>query len=201
LFAFATAVFFLIATPGPGVLSIAGIGSGFGFTAGFRFLWGLCLGNFLVGLAVVSGLAALVFSVPYLREILLGLSLSYLMYLALKIALAGNEVAFIKSDRVPGFFDALALQAINPKAYAVNATLFSGFAFMPDHLFQETVLKFIIFNLIWIPIHFAWLYAGSSLKKLNLPPKAQFAINISMAISMLIIVFLAILSENNANTL
>lgn len=195
MIAFAAAVFFLIATPGPGVLSIAGIGSGFGFAAGQRFLWGLCLGNALVGLAVVSGLAALVFSVPYLREILLVLSLCYLMYLALKIALAGNEVAFIKSERVPGFVDALMLQAINPKAYAVNATVFSGFAFMPDSFIQETVIKFVIFNMIWIPLHFAWLYAGASLKKLNLPVWGQRTINISMAVSMLVIVLLAIISE------
>ncbi len=195
MIAFALAVFFLIATPGPGVLSIAGIGSGFGFSSGLRFLCGLCLGNFLVGLAVVSGLAALIFSVPYLREILLVLSLSYLMYLALKIALAGNEVAFIKADRVPGFIDALLLQAINPKAYAVNATVFSGFAFMPDSFLQETVIKFIIFNLVWIPLHFAWLYAGASLKKLNLPTHIQRAINISMAVSMLVIVALAVIAE------
>lgn len=195
MFSFISVSFFLLITPGPGVLSVAGIGSGFGFKAGQRFLWGLCLGNLLVGIAVVSGLAATIFSIQYLRVILLALSLTYLMYLALKIAMAGNNVAFIKSERIPSFGDALALQTINPKAYAVNTTLFTGFNFLPGNLAQETVIKFVIFNLVWIPIHFGWLYAGASMKKLNLSPKIQNLINLSMALSMVAIIIIAIVSE------
>ena len=54
---FAAAVFFLIVTPGPGVLSTAGVGSGFGFRAGLAYVGGLFAGNNLVALAVVSGIA------------------------------------------------------------------------------------------------------------------------------------------------
>ena len=194
MLAFIGAVLLLIITPGPGVLSIAGLGSGYGFRAGQRFLWGLWLGNFLVGLAVIMGLEALIFSVKYLPEILLGLSLAYLTYLAMKIAFAGNEIAFIRASRVPGFFDALALQSINPKAYAVNTTFFTTFQFWPEHFLPETLVKILIVNAIWIPVHFGWLYAGASLKKLNLPIGVQRAINAGMAISMLIVVVLAVLS-------
>lgn len=193
---FIGATFLLIATPGPGVLSIAGVGSGFGFLAGQRFLWGLWLGNFLVGLAVIFGLKAIIFSVPYLPEILLGLSLAYLSYLALKIAFAGTEIAFIKAERVPGFFDALALQAINPKAYAVNATFFTTFNFWPEQFTTMILIKILIVNAIWIPIHFGWLYAGASLRKLDLPPHVQRGINIFMALSMVIVVALAISSQS-----
>lgn len=193
---FIGATFLLIATPGPGVLSIAGVGSGFGFLAGQRFLWGLWLGNFLVGLAVIFGLKAVIFSVPYLPEILLGLSLAYLSYLAFKIAFAGTEIAFIKAERVPGFFDALALQAINPKAYAVNATFFTTFNFWPEQFTTMILIKILIVNAIWIPIHFGWLYAGASLRKLDLPPHVQRGINIFMALSMVIVVALAISSQS-----
>lgn len=193
---FIGATFLLIATPGPGVLSIAGVGSGFGFLAGQRFLWGLWLGNFLVGLAVIFGLKAVIFSVPYLPEALLGLSLAYLSYLAFKIAFAGTEIAFIKAERIPGFFDALALQAINPKAYAVNATFFTTFNFWPEQFTTMILIKILIVNAIWIPIHFGWLYAGASLRKLNLPPHIQRGINIFMALSMVIVVTLAISSQS-----
>lgn len=192
---FIGATFLLIGTPGPGVLSIAGVGSGFGFLAGQRFLWGLWLGNFLVGLAVIFGLKTVIFSIPYLPAVLLVLSLAYLSYLAFKIAFAGTEIAFIKADRIPGFFDALALQAINPKAYAVNATIFTTFNFWPEQFTAMILIKILIFNAIWIPIHFGWLYAGSSLRKLNLPPNVQRGINIFMAVSMVIVVVLAISSQ------
>ena len=64
MFAFAAAVFFLLITPGPGVLSTAGVGAGFGFRPGARYVLGLFLGTNLVALAVVSGLAALTVMTP-----------------------------------------------------------------------------------------------------------------------------------------
>lgn len=192
------ATLLLIITPGPGVLSIAGVGSGYGFIAGQRFLWGLWLGNFLVGLAVIFGLKAVIFSIPYMPETLLGLSLAYLSYLAFKIAFAGSEIAFIKADRIPGFYDALTLQAINPKAYAVNATFFTTFNFWPEHFTEMILIKILIVNAIWIPVHFGWLYAGATLRKLNLPPIAQRVINIFMAVSMVIVVLLAVASQSSS---
>ena len=65
---FTFAVFLLLVTPGPGVLSTAGVGSGFGSRAGLVYLIGLFLGTNLVALAVVGGYAALVFSIS-LREV------------------------------------------------------------------------------------------------------------------------------------
>lgn len=194
MLSFVLAVFFLIITPGPGVLSVAGVGAGFGLKASLRYMTGLWAGNNLVGLAVVSGLAALVFSVPHVRTVLLVASVCYLVYLAAKIALAGSRIAFIHSERAPGVMNGITLQLINPKAYAVNTTLFTGFAFMPDNLLLETVLKFALMNMIWIPAHVAWSYAGASLKRLNLSERTQRAINIVMALAMLAVVALALLS-------
>ena len=60
----------------------------------------------------------------------------------------------------------MALQLINPKAYAVNTTLFSGFAFYPDSFLLETSIKLLIANAIWILLHFLWLYFGVKIHKL-----------------------------------
>ena len=64
---FAAAVFFLIVTPGPGVLSTAGGGSGFGFRAGLAYVGGLFLGTSLVAPVAVSGLAAALLAAPLLH--------------------------------------------------------------------------------------------------------------------------------------
>lgn len=192
---FALACIFLIITPGPGVLSVAGVGSGFGFAAGSRYLWGLCLGNLMVGVAVVSGLAATIFAIPYIREVLLTLSVAYMIYLAGKVAFAGSKVGFIEATKAPRFYDGIALQAINPKAYVANTVLFTGFGFLPDNLATEVTLKFVIWTAIWIPIHFAWLLIGIGLRRMNLSENTQRAINIFMALSMLAVVALAISSS------
>ena len=189
---FLAALFFLLITPGPGTLSTAGVGAAYGREAGYRYVAGLCLGTNLVALAVVTGLAALVLAEPVLRTVLLAASAAYLGYLAFRIGFAGSTIAFIGSPRVPGFGDALALQAINPKAYVVNTTLFTGFAFEGMSLAAETAWKFALINLVWIPIHLAWLAAGIALERLSLSPGRQRAVNLAMAASLLLVVGLAL---------
>ena len=191
---FAAAVFFLIMTPGPGVLSLAGVGSGFGMRPGLTYLVGLFIGTNLVALAVISGLAAIVLAIPIVRTVLMIASIAYLIYLAIRIALAGSKIAFIEAKIAPGIGAGIALQAINPKAYAVNTTFFAGFPYAPDNLVFETMSKLIIVNMIWIPIHLIWLWAGASLHRLDLSDAAQRRINVGMAALMLAVVALAIVA-------
>ena len=105
------------------------------------------------------------------------------------------KIAFIQRSKPPGIVGGLALQAINPKAYAVNTALFTGFAFMPDSTLTETLIKFAIMNAIWVPIHFLWLWAGVTLHRLDLSDRTQFIINVAMALSMLTVVGLAVYSQ------
>lgn len=189
---FAAAVFFLIITPGPGVLSAAGVGAAFGIKSGLRYVVGLFLGNNIVALAVVTGLAALILAAPVLRLALFIASTLYLLYLAARIATAGAEVAFIPAKTEPGILAGLLLQPINPKAYAVNTALFSGFPIFADALIAEAVVKLLILNAIWIPIHVVWVWFGARLKALNLSSDRQRTINVAMASSMLIVVAIAV---------
>lgn len=191
---FAAAVFFLIITPGPGVLTTAGFGSAYGFRASLPYVFGLFLGTNTVMLAVMTGLAAVILGFPALRTVLMVASVGYLLFLAARIAFAGARIAFMEMDRPPGVTGGLMLQAINPKAYAVNTSLITGFGFAPDSFLFEMVAKALIINAIWIPIHLGWLWAGVTLHRLNLPPRTQRIINIAMALSMLGVVALAIWS-------
>ena len=143
--------------------------------------------------AVISGLAALIMADPMVRFVLLLASSAYLGYLAFKIALAGTKIGFIHMA-APGFITGVMLQLINPKAYAVNTALFSSFAFYPESFAVETALKLVIVNLIWVPLHLAWLYAGVKINSLNLPPRTQRAINLVMAGCLIAVVILSVWS-------
>ncbi len=190
---FAISVFLLIITPGPGVLSTAGFGAAYGFKQSLRYVFGLFLGTNLVFLAVASGLIAVLLSVPSLRIFLLVLSTCYLFYLASKIALAGSNIAFIKAKAPPGITSGVLLQAINPKAYVVNTTFVSGFAFYQSSFAIELIIKFFIINAIWIPLHLLWLYAGTVLHDLNLSNRNQRIINLMLSFSMIAAVVISIL--------
>jgi threonine/homoserine/homoserine lactone efflux protein len=188
---FALAVLFLIVTPGPGVLSLAGVGSAFGYRHGARYLTGLFIGTNLVCLGVITGLAAVMLANPGIRTVFSLASAAYLAWLAFRIAFAGSRIAFIERTQPPGIRGGILLQAINPKAYAVNTALFSGFAFMTEAPALEMAIKLVILNTLWLAIHVLWLWIGVTLRRLDLAPSRQRAINIAMAASMLIVVALA----------
>lgn len=191
---FAITVFFLIITPGPGVLSTAGVGAAFGRQPGLRYLTGLFLGHNVVAIATVTGIAAFVLADARIRTVLFIASTCYLLYLAARIALAGSKIGFIEAQRPPGAWGGFMLQMINPKAYVVNTAIFSGFAFYPQNLGVEIMIKFLIFNIVWIPVHLFWLWAGITLRQLNLQDSAQRAINIAMSLAMLTVVALAVIA-------
>ena len=189
---FAVAIFFLLITPGPGVLSLAGVGSAFGYRAGWAYGTGLFFGSNAVMLAAATGLAAIFLAEERLRLIFTVLSTAYLIYLGAKIAFAGSKIAFIESNKPPGFWGGIMLQVINPKAYAVGAFVFSGFPIWPESLMVEIIIKFIILNAVWIPIHILWLAAGVTINGLNLKQETQRLINFVMAASMLAVVGIAV---------
>ena len=189
---FSLAILLLLISPGPGVLTTAGVGAAFGYRAGIIYVVGLFIGTNLVALSVVTGIAAAVFAIPGLRTVLLWASAAYLFYLAAKIGLAGAKIGFVAAQKAPGIIGGVALQAINPKAYVVNTTLFSGFPLWPDDLMIEIIAKFVIVNAVWIPIHLIWLAAGVALHRLNLSAGLQRGINLAMAASLLAVVALAV---------
>ena len=192
---FALAVFFLIVTPGPGVLSVAGVGAVFGYKSGIRYIVGLCLGTNLVAIAVVTGLATIVLSNYPLRLTFMLCSSSYLLFLAYNIVIHGTTVSFSKSERKPGIIAGILLQLVNPKAYAVNTAMYTGFIIYPNKIASEIVVKFILMNLIWFPIHLFWLFLGVYLKSLNLSSQFQFRINFLMAFALVIVVILTLFSS------
>lgn len=192
---FVVAVIFLIGTPGPGVLSLAGVGAAYGYRDGWRYLVGLFVGNNMVAVAVLTGLAAVMLAEPAVRTVLGIGSAAYLLWLAYKIAFAGARVAFIERPSPPGIKGGVLLQAINPKAYAVSTAIFANFAFMAERPALESALKLLIFNGIWIVLHIFWLWLGVTIRRLDLPPARQRAINIFMALAMLGVVALAAVSQ------
>ena len=194
MISFALAVVFLILTPGPGVLTTAGFGAAYGFRRSLAYVLGLFIGTNLVMLAVISGFAAVLLSIPWLRTVLVLASLAFLLYLAAKIAFAGAKIAFIAATAPPGIIGGVLLQIVNPKAYAVNTSLITGFNYAPDAVVFELVTKVLIASAIWIPIHLLWLWAGVRVHELNLTQSRQRLINIGMALALLAVVALSVVS-------
>ena len=191
--------FLMMVTPGPGVLSLAGVGAGFGWRVGIMYLIGLFLGTNGVALLVVLGFKQFLFEIDGVELTFLFLSLSYLSFLSWRIATSDNKTGFKQSFKSPKLYEGVFLQFVNPKAYVVQGHLFIvlSLGILPYNL--EIITKFIIVNSIWIPIHFLWLWLGISLKKWSLASNKQVWVNRSMGLALFAVVILSGIMELNSN--
>ena len=191
--------FLMMVTPGPGVLSLAGVGAGFGWRVGIMYLIGLFLGTNGVALLVVLGFKQFLFKIDGVELTFLFLSLSYLSFLSWRIATSDNKTGFKQSFKSPKLYEGVFLQFVNPKAYVVQGHLFIvlSLGILPYNL--EIITKFIIVNSIWIPIHFLWLWLGISLKKWSLASNKQIWVNRSMGLALFAVVILSGIMELNSN--
>ena len=190
--------FLMMVTPGPGVLSLAGVGAGFGWKVGMMYLIGLFFGTNGVALLVVLGFKQFLFEIDGVEITFLLLSLSYLSFLSWRIATSDNKTGFKQSFKAPRLYEGIFLQFVNPKAYVVQGHLFVVLSLGLASFSTEIIVKFIIVNSIWIPIHLLWLWLGISLKKWSLGVNKQIWVNRGMGLALFAVVVLSAFMELNS---
>ena len=127
------------------------------------------------------------FKIPFVEPLFLIISLTYLTWIAWRIAFSNNETTIKSIKKEPTFFEAIFLQLINPKAYLVNGVLFAGFPIENFNLKEIILTKIIIINLVWIPVHFFWLWLGIRLRSWGLESGKQKTVNKFMGLSLLLL--------------
>ncbi|MDA9564473.1 LysE family transporter [Alphaproteobacteria bacterium] len=185
----------MMVTPGPGVLSLAGVGAGFGWRVGIMYLIGLFLGTNGVALLVVLGFKQFLFEIDGVELTFLFLSLSYLSFLSWRIATSDNKTGFTETSKAPKLYEGIFLQFVNPKAYVVQGHLFVVLSLGISSYNVEILTKFLIVNSIWIPIHIFWLWLGISLKKWSLASNKQVWVNRGMGLALFAVVILSAIME------
>ena len=191
--------FLMMVTPGPGVLSLAGVGAGFGWKVGIMYLIGLFLGTNGVALLVVLGFKQFLFEIDGVELTFLVLSLSYLSFLSWRIATSDNKTGFKETSKAPKLYEGIFLQFVNPKAYVVQGHLFVVLSLGISSYNTEILTKFLIVNSIWIPIHILWLWLGISLKKWSLASNKQVWVNRGMGLALFAVVILSAIMELNTD--
>ena len=191
--------FLMMVTPGPGVLSLAGVGAGFGWRIGIMYLIGLFFGTNAVALLVVLGFKQFLFEIDGVELTFLFLSLSYLSFLSWRIATSDNKTGFKETSKAPKLYEGIFLQFVNPKAYVVQGHLFVVLSLGMASYNLEILTKFLIVNSIWIPIHIFWLWLGISLKKWSLASKKQIWVNRGMGLALFAVVILSGIMELNTD--
>lgn len=175
-FAFVSSV-----TPGPNNLMLLASGVNFGFVRTIPHMLGVALGFVLMTVLVGLGLAGLFTAWPPARLILQIASVSYLLWLAWKIAIAAPPDGPSRARARPfTFVQAAAFQWVNPKAWTMALTAMALYAPAAD--LASVALVAGIFGAVNLPSVSSWAAMGTALRGFLAHPKRLRAFNITMAL-------------------
>lgn len=181
----ALAAFALVSsiTPGPNNLMLMASGANFGFRRSIPHMLGIAIGFSLMVAMVGIGLSQVFDSLPASHLILKTLSVTYLLYLAYKIATASSpakELSTSESKAKPfTFIQAALFQWVNPKAWTMALTATAVYA--PSQSVQAIAVVTGVFGLINLPCVSVWAVLGLQLKRFLTSPIRLRAFNYSMA--------------------
>lgn len=152
-FAFVTSV-----TPGPNNLMLMASGANFGFARTIPHMLGVALGFVFLATMVGLGLAGLFTQFPWMHDILMIVSVTYMLWLAWRIANAGQPKDGTRSARPLSFLEAAAFQWVNPKAWAMALTAVTVYA--PGTGWTSVLVVALVFGAINLPTVSSWCILG-----------------------------------------
>jgi threonine/homoserine/homoserine lactone efflux protein len=188
------AAFPLMGSPGPATLSLAGIGTAYGFRQGLPYLAGIIFGTTGVLLLIATGVSVLVLAQPLLVGALTLLAAIYILYLAWKIASAPVGAKEIEVQNAPSLLPGLVLALANPKAFAAIGAVYAGQRLFQESLLSDTLAKVSALVFVIVVVNTAWLAFGSVFSNLLSHSRLGRIANVTFALMLVASVGVAVLS-------
>ncbi|MEQ8371149.1 MAG: LysE family translocator [Alphaproteobacteria bacterium] len=174
--------FLLVAsiTPGPNNTMLAASGMNFGLRRTTGHIAGIVIGFASLVFLCALGLGTLYEQVPEVRIALKTAGAAYLLYLAWRIARAG-EVQSGSAARPLTLWQAAAFQYVNPKAWVMGLTATSSF--LPDSAPLTGALTMLaVAMIVAAPSTLIWTLFGTGLARLWSGRRVRRAINLTLAL-------------------
>ncbi len=178
VFAFVSSI-----TPGPNNLMLMASGANFGFRRSVPHMLGIGAGFVFMLLLVGAGLIQLFDAWPPSYQVMKGLSVVYLVWLAWKTATAAGLSNPDTAGRPMTFIEAAAFQWVNPKAWAMALTAMTVYA--PDRTAWAIVIVAIVFGTINLPSVSTWTLLGQQIARVLTNHRRRVAFNCGMAVLLL----------------
>ncbi|WP_299493325.1 LysE family translocator [uncultured Shewanella sp.] len=166
-------------TPGPNNIMLASSGANFGFSRTIPHMLGIGLGFSFMVFLVGVGLIQIFDLYPMSYSILKTVSITYLVYLAYKIATTSVDKDNQQQTQPLSFLQAASFQWVNPKAWTMALTAMS--AYTPSHSVQSILLCAVIFALVNLPSVSFWTLVGRQSRQVLSNPARLRLFNIIMA--------------------
>ncbi|WP_391090911.1 LysE family transporter [Vibrio sp. NH-UV-68] len=149
-------------TPGPNNLMLMTSGANVGYRRTLPHMCGIAFGFAFMVLLIGLGLSALFNTYPIVHMILKYLSLAYLAYLAIKIALSG-QAKDVDNFTPMTFMGAASFQWVNPKGWSM--ALSSVALYSNSGGWVELMIISITFLVVNFPSGTFWILAGRELQR------------------------------------
>ena len=180
LFALLTFCFVSTITPGPNNLMVMASGANFGYRRTLPHMLGIAGGFSVMTLLVGIGLIQIFDLVPLSHRILTAISVTYLLWLAWKIANAAPPASGGAEEGKPlSFVQAALFQWVNPKAWTMSLTAITVYA--SDRSFAAIALVALMFALVCLPCVSVWTVLGQQMRRVLTNPRRLRAFNWTMA--------------------
>ena len=167
-------------TPGPNNAMLLASGANFGLARSIPHMLGVLVGFVGLLLSVGFGLGGLFYAWPALHGVLQVGGALYLVYLAGKIATTKGLGDDAVSVRPQTFWQAVAFQWVNPKAWTMALSAFATYA--PKSGYAPAVLVIVaVFAVVNVPCVLIWTGFGVGVSRFMHRPAAMRAFNIAMA--------------------
>ena len=183
-------------TPGPNNLMLVVSGLNHGIQKSLPHYFGVCIGFTLMVAVIGFGLGAFFLNFPGMYLSIKILGIAYLLFLAWKIANAGNIQAKKGLRKPLTFLQGAAFQCVNPKAWVIAVGAFAAFTIQGNVAGSviAIVLAYLIMGLICMGL---WLLLGQVLQQFLREEKSIRLFNIVMALLLVLSVIPMILAEVN----
>jgi threonine/homoserine/homoserine lactone efflux protein len=181
LWALAAFAFVAAITPGPNNLMLMTSGVKYGFGRTLPHLVGVILGFGLMIAVVGFGLDVIFERCPIALPTMRVAGSLYMLWLALRIALAKPIGEVEAGGRPIGFLAAAGFQWVNPKAWVMALSALSTYAGIIDDYSRSVLLTASLCALIAVPCSSAWALFGASLSRLLRDPRVTRPFNWTMA--------------------
>lgn len=176
LFAFVSSI-----TPGPNNFMLMASGANFGFQKTIPHMLGVALGFAFMLFLLGNGLYQVLDSSPYVFLFLKLACVSYLGYLALKIANSAPADLQVKQDARPlSFIQAALFQWVNPKGWTMALTAITVYS--PTKTTEAVLIMSVVFALVNLPSVSAWAALGIQIRRVLSNARRLRIFNASMAL-------------------
>jgi threonine/homoserine/homoserine lactone efflux protein len=188
------------ATPGPNNIMVMTSGLNFGVWRTLPHYLGICIGFPAMVLAISMGLGKMFEAVPVMHQVIKVLGISYLVYLAWRIATTATEIRKDGASRPLSFWQAAAFQWVNPKAWVMAVGALATFTTVSGEVIYQALWIAAAFMVVAIPCVGAWLLGGAGLRRLLQKPAYRRWFNWTMGLLLVLSVIPMVSVELSALT-